>query len=176
MPPLAFGGAAAPRTKAENKNGQITHFQMGSVCRFPRVVLALGSVWGGKRDFIEHINLNLVTANSCLIKGVHITHINFFFFFFSWSPQARFPAHPISWQRRPARSGAGCGLLQGEMFIFQSLLAPSPGLFYCCRFKPSTYFLILWQRFPRALPALRFLPSPCLGVVKLQGMREMCKL
>lgn len=36
--------------------------------------------WGEcRRDFIEHINLNLVTANSCLIKGVHITHIIFFF-------------------------------------------------------------------------------------------------
>lgn len=105
-----------------------------------------GTWKGGERDFIEHINLNLVTANSCLIKGVRITHINFFFSF-SWSPQARFPVHPISWQCRLARSGAGCGLLQGEMFIFQSLLAPSPGLFYCCRFKPSTYFLILWQRF-----------------------------
>lgn len=34
---------------------------------------------GGERDFIEHINLNLVTANRCLIKGVHITHIHFFF-------------------------------------------------------------------------------------------------
>lgn len=86
MPPLAFGGAAAPRTKAENKNGQITHFQMGSVCRFPRVVLALGS-GGGERDFIEHINLNLVTANSCLIKGVHITHINFYIFFFPGVPR-----------------------------------------------------------------------------------------
>lgn len=95
-PPPTFGGIAAPRTKAENKNGQITHFQMGSVCRFPRVVLALGV--GGrrkkKRDFIEHINLNVVTASSCLIKGVHITHIHFF----SCSPPVHFPVHPISWQ------------------------------------------------------------------------------
>lgn len=95
---------------------------------------------GGERDFIEHINLNLVTANRCLIKGVHITHIHFFFSS-SWSPQARFPAQAISWQRWAARSGAGRGLSQGEMFILQSLLAPSPGLFYCCRFKPFYLFL-----------------------------------
>lgn len=48
---------------------------------------------GGERDFIEHINLNLVTANSCLIKGVHITHINFYFFFLLESPGA-FPSAP----------------------------------------------------------------------------------
>lgn len=49
-------------------------------------------IWKGgeKRDFIEHINLNLVTANSCLIKGVHITHINVFFL---ESPGA-FPSAP----------------------------------------------------------------------------------
>lgn len=96
-----------------------------------------GVVVGGERDFIEHINLNLVTANSCLIKGVHITHIHFF-------PGVLRRVSQLSrslGSARAARSGAGCGLSQGEMFIFQSLLAPSPGLFYCCRFKPFYLFL-----------------------------------
>lgn len=129
----------------------------------------------GGRDFIEHINLNSVTANRCLIKGVHITHIHFFFLPGVLRRVSR--AQPISWQRQAARSGAGCGLSQGEMFIFQSLLAPSPGLFYCCRFKPFYLFLdSLAALSAKLLPALRFLPSLRLGVVKLQGTREMCKL
>lgn len=92
---------------------------MGSVCRLPREVLALGGGRGGrerekkKRDFIEHINLNLVTANSCLIKGVHITHVNFF----SRSPPAHFPVHPISWQRRLRGAGLAAGCAGGDVYF-----------------------------------------------------------
>lgn len=117
----------------------MTHFQMGSVCRFPRVVLALGVGEGRKkkkkRDFIEHINLNVVTASSCLIKRVHIIHIHFF------------PAVPRRVSQRTRSLGrAGCEerdrlrLCRGRCLFFSHCWLPPLDYFTAADLSPLLIF------------------------------------
>lgn len=111
-------------------------------------------VVGGERDFIEHINLNLVTANSCLIKGVHITHIHFF-------PGVLRRVSQRSRSLGSARlrgAGLAAGFRRGRCLFCSHCWLPPLDYFTAADLSPSTYFLILWQRSLRAAPSSALSP------------------